>query len=79
MTLVLLVSFLNVVNRIVDIALEEVSPSQMLIDFKIGFIMIHSCFIRPLGLSVVFVLLIEQSHLEESVYLSFDGKGICKD
>lgn len=76
LSLILLFCFLNKLNGGVDIALEEVTPCQVLVDLIVGVIMVQSCFIGSLSLSQIFVLFVEEAYFKERVNLTLNCEGV---
>jgi len=69
-----LLSFSNILQSTVDVAVTEAAPSQMLVHSHILVIQRQRCFERTLSLLEIFLFFVEQTNLDECVNFLLDAK-----
>ena len=60
-------------------ALKEVVPRKMKIDFEVGLILVERSLIGLLSLNIVFRFFVQEAYLKKCVDLSLDSKSVCKN
>jgi len=61
------------------LALKEVVPRKMKIDFEVGLILVERSLIGLLSLNIVFGFFVQEAYLQECVYFPLDRESVCKN
>lgn len=74
-----LLSFADILQSTVNVAVSEAAPSQMLVHSHILVIQRQRCFERPLGLLEILLFFVKQTNLDECVDFLLDAEQACEN